>query len=251
MADDVAEADQRDRRRAAEHRVGRLAATLERHPHPVGAFVVLEAFHIDDAGQRGGEVAQRAGFLLGQRHQFVDALHLEIGIHHQHLDDVEQVDDGRELVRIEGQLLEQELVVGDRVDADDADRVAVGRRFGQARAAMLPAPPGRLSMISGWPIRLFTASPSARMKTSLKPPAPEVVKTWIGLSDSRRRIPAPRIKAAVRSRQGHKAFHHFLPYHVVFRYMVPRLIAEPVIAALHPGPSPIHLHGRCSVTIAA
>ena len=51
------------------------------------------------------------GFSLRDRDQFVDRLGLEIGIDHQHLDQVEQVDDGRELVRIERQVLEEVLVV--------------------------------------------------------------------------------------------------------------------------------------------
>src|SRR5436190_22760390 len=41
-------------------------------------------------------------------------------------------------------------------------------------------PPGRFSMISGWPHFTRSSSPSARMKMSLKPPALVVVMAFTG-----------------------------------------------------------------------
>jgi hypothetical protein len=38
-------------------------------------------------------------------------------------------------------------------------------------------PPGRLSITMAWPQRLLNSSPSARMNTSLMPPALVVVNT--------------------------------------------------------------------------
>src|SRR5215208_4089680 len=42
------------------------------------------------------------------------------------------------------------------------------------------APPGRFSMISGWPHFWRSSSPSARMKMSLRPPALVVVIAFTG-----------------------------------------------------------------------
>jgi hypothetical protein len=66
--------------------------------------------------------------LFRNRDQLVDRFGVEIGIDHQHLDQVEEIDDRDELVGIEGQILEEVLVVDHRIGIDDADRVAVRRR---------------------------------------------------------------------------------------------------------------------------
>ena len=52
VADDVALAEQRDRRRAAQDRVDRLAAALERHAHPVGALLLLQRLHVEHERRR-------------------------------------------------------------------------------------------------------------------------------------------------------------------------------------------------------
>jgi hypothetical protein len=83
--------------------------------------------HVDDERQRRGQVVERAFLLLRQRDELVDRLHFQIGVHHQRLDDAEQVDDWLErLVRIVGEVLGQVLVIEDRIAFDDAEGVAVG-----------------------------------------------------------------------------------------------------------------------------
>ena len=115
--------------RAAKNGVGRLPAALERHAHPVAAFLLPEVVHVDDARNRGGEIRECARLLLRHRNQLIHALGAEIGIDHQHLDEMKQVDDRRQLVRIERQILEKVLVVDHRIRIDDADRVAVRLRI--------------------------------------------------------------------------------------------------------------------------
>jgi hypothetical protein len=62
------------------------------------------------------------------RDQLVDVFDFQIRIHHQHVNEIEQIGDRLQTVdRIERQALEQELVVDHRVGIDDADGVAVGR----------------------------------------------------------------------------------------------------------------------------
>ena len=72
MGDEVADAEERHRRGAGQHAVDRLAAALEWHAHPVAAFLLLEAVHVDDAWDRSGQIRERAGFLLRHRDQVVD-----------------------------------------------------------------------------------------------------------------------------------------------------------------------------------
>ncbi len=69
------------------------------------------------------------GFCFRHGDQFVHRLGLEIGIDHQHLDQVKQVDDRRDLLGIERKSLEEVLVVDHRIGIDDADRVAVRLRI--------------------------------------------------------------------------------------------------------------------------
>ena len=45
---------------------------------------------------------------------------------------------------------------------------------------MLKLPPGRFSMITGWPQRFCSSSPSTRMNTSLSPPAADDAITRTG-----------------------------------------------------------------------
>ena len=70
-ADDVALADQRDRRRPAQHLRHGLAAALERHPHRIGALLLLQLLHVERERRRRGD-AQRAGLRLRQRDELVD-----------------------------------------------------------------------------------------------------------------------------------------------------------------------------------
>ncbi len=129
MADHVAFAEQRDRRRPAHDRVDRLAAAAERHAHPVGALLLLQRLHVEHQRRARREIGQRAGLFLGQLDKLIDGLHAELGVHHQHVDQVEGVGDRNEAgLRIERQPLEQELVVEHRIGIGDADGVAVGRR---------------------------------------------------------------------------------------------------------------------------
>ena len=141
LADHVALADQRDRGGAAEHRIDRLAAALERHAHPVGALLLLELLHVERERRRRREVAQGVGLRLGIRDQLVHGLDVEIGVDHERLDKMEQVRDRlHALLGIERHVLEQPLVIDQRIGIDDADRVAVRRRLAaRARADVLHA----------------------------------------------------------------------------------------------------------------
>ena len=93
---------------------------------------------------------------------------------------MKQVDDRRQLVRIERHILEEELVVDHRIRIDDADRVAVRLRILAGARADIACAAGTVLDDQRLAELLRSSSPSTRMKMSLMPPALEVVSTWIG-----------------------------------------------------------------------
>ena len=113
-----------------QHRGDHLVAAPERHPHDVGAGLLLELLHEVRERKRERAVAERARLRLRQRHQLGDRSHLERIVDHQRQRIDEQIADRLEiLLRIEWKALEQELVVDDRLARQHADRVAVRRRL--------------------------------------------------------------------------------------------------------------------------
>ena len=124
----IGEAEEGDRRRAAHHIVDRLGAAAERHLDDVGAGCFGPFVHERDQRDRGRGIAQRPGLCLRQRGEFGERVHVQRRIRHQYLGGEERIGDRREiLLRIVGDLLEQELVIGERLGRQDADRVAVVR----------------------------------------------------------------------------------------------------------------------------
>ena len=118
-----------------------LAAAPERDAHDIGAGLFLELLHEMGERKRERAVAERAGPRFRQRHELGDRPHLEGRIDDERERIDEQADDRLEiLLGIERKALEQELIVDDRLARQDADRVAVGRRFrAGARSDIQPA----------------------------------------------------------------------------------------------------------------
>jgi len=140
MRDDIGEPQECDRGRAGEDAVDRIAAAAIGHLHHVGAARLPELVH--EQGQRNGrsDVAQRPRLRLRQRRKLVERLDLHRRVDCEHLRDEEQVGDRSEiLLGVETRLLEQELVVAQRLDRQDADGVAVRRRFGAGAPADIEA----------------------------------------------------------------------------------------------------------------
>ncbi len=112
----------RDRNRhvPAERRGGGRTAAVERHVRDVDTQRQLEQFASEMRGRAtaGRGVAVFAGACLGQRHQFVDALGWDRGMHHQHM---------RRRAHQRNRLEVLVGIVGDfRIEADIGDEVAGG-----------------------------------------------------------------------------------------------------------------------------
>ena len=123
-------------RRAAHHVVDRFGAAAKRHLDDVGAGFFGPLVHEGDQRDRCRGVAQRAGLGLGQRRKLGERVHVERRVHHHDLGGEERIGDRREILRrVVGDLLEEELVIGERLGRQDADRIAVVRRIGAGAAA--------------------------------------------------------------------------------------------------------------------
>src|SRR5437764_1149721 len=113
MRDHVAEPEEADRRHAGQNAVDGVTAALEWHPHKVGAGFLLPLFHEHDQRGRGRRIRERAGMNLGIGGKLGEALDVELRAHAQRLRQKEKVGDRLEaVVRVVGQILELELVVG-------------------------------------------------------------------------------------------------------------------------------------------
>ena len=157
----------------------RPPATI-RHLHEVGAGFLFPLLH--EVGKRHcrRHVAHRVWLRLRRRGKLVERLRIEAGVHDQSGGDVKAVADRFERSRVVGDLFEQKLVIRQRLNREEADRVTVGWGIRAGLPAMLNPPPGQFSTTIGWPVMRWNGSPRARANTSLLPPAESAVMTRTG-----------------------------------------------------------------------
>ena len=111
-----------------EEETGRgVAAALERHPHDIGVVLSLEILDEQSVRESGRGIAQRAPLLLRERCEFVETFCSERGIDGERLRDEEEIGDGYECGRVVADVLEHELIVGERFAGQQTDRVSVRR----------------------------------------------------------------------------------------------------------------------------
>ena len=85
MRDEVADAEERDRRRSGQHAVDRLAAAAKRHAHDVGAGFLLEALNEELVRDGSRRIGQRLRMRLGISGKLLQRVDVERRRHHEAL----------------------------------------------------------------------------------------------------------------------------------------------------------------------